>query len=292
MIKKIFLLLLVSLFLFTSIKVSKINAANTTYSDNQNGQWTPNKTEETNIFGMEHLSVYGVANKNNLQHINVLSMKTDGYSSKLVTWSVLDGNKKYTRQTLDKIAEDYEKTHPGWIVIGGINGDQYTTGFGSDIGAGSAYFTPQTYYSTKEIKNMNNKPETYVRSKINETIDESFSNKIYHFTTYENLLYIAKYNAFFLNHVGNNKNDIYLNRNNEYYLSFTREKSSEVGYPAYMNGKYDEMLFINRRMSPSDSLFVRIEVDGEKLNKNFKVFLNPFSIKLEVFIPTFETLLL
>lgn len=146
MIKKIFLLLLVSLFLFTSIKVSKINAANTTYSDNQNGQWTPNRTEETNIFGMEHLSVYGVANKSNLQHINVLSMKTDGYSSKLVTWSVLDGNKKYTRQTLDKIAEDYEKTHPGWIVIGGINGDQYTTGFGSDIGAGSAYFTPQTYY--------------------------------------------------------------------------------------------------------------------------------------------------
>lgn len=131
-------------------------------------------------------------------------------------------------------------------------------------------FTPQTYYSAKEIKNLDNKPETYVRHNINETIDESFSDKIYHFTTYENLLYIAKYNAFFLNHVGNNTNDIYLNRNNEYYLSFTREKSSEVGYPAYMNGKYNKLLFINRKISPSDSLFVRIEVDGNKLNKNFK----------------------
>ena len=146
MIKKLFLMLIISLLICVGIKVNGTSAANTSFSDNQQGQWTPNRTETTNLFGMEHLSVYGVANKSNLQHINVLSMKTDGYSSKLVTWSVLDGNKKYTRQTLDKIAEDYEKTHPGWIVVGGINGDQYTTGFGSDIGAGSAYFTPQTYY--------------------------------------------------------------------------------------------------------------------------------------------------
>ena len=141
------LIFLIVLFLFlVGIKTTNTYASNTTYSDNLNGKWTPDKTIKTEIMGMEHLSVYGVANSTNPQHINVLSMKTDGYSSKLVTWSKTDGNKKYTRQTLDEIAKDYEANHPGWIVIGGINADQYTTGFGSDIGAGSAYFTPQTYY--------------------------------------------------------------------------------------------------------------------------------------------------
>ena len=117
-----------------------------TKSDNGNGNWTPSRSEDINVYGMNHSSIWGKANGNNPQHINVLSMKTDGYSSKLVTWSVTNGSKKYTRQTLDVIAKDYEKNHPGWIVIGGINGDQYTTGFGSDIGAGSSHFYPQSYY--------------------------------------------------------------------------------------------------------------------------------------------------
>ena len=117
-----------------------------TTSDNGKGLWTPSKSEEINVYGMQHSSIWGKANGTNPQHINVLAMKTDGYSSKLVSWSVTNGNKKYTRQTLDVIAKDYEEKHPGWIVIGGINGDQYTTGFGSDIGAGSSHFYPQTYY--------------------------------------------------------------------------------------------------------------------------------------------------
>ncbi len=136
-----FILILVALF-----QVKSVNASTTTTSDNGKGSWTPNKTETTEIYGMEHQSVWGNANDSKPQHINVLSMKTDGYSSKLVTWSVTEGNRKYTRQNLDVIAKDYEEKHPGWIVIGGINADQYTTGFGSDLGAGSAYFTPQTYY--------------------------------------------------------------------------------------------------------------------------------------------------
>lgn len=120
--------------------------ANATTSDNGKGSWTPSKSEEINVYGMQHSSIWGKANGTNPQHINVLAMKTDGYSSKLVSWSVTNGNKKYTRQTLDVIAKDYEEKHPGWIVVGGINGDQYTTGFGSDIGAGSSHFYPQTYY--------------------------------------------------------------------------------------------------------------------------------------------------
>ena len=120
--------------------------ANATTSDNGKGSWDETKSEAINVYGMDHLSIWGNATDTKPQHINVLSMKTDGYSSKLVSWSVTSGNKKYTRQTLDVIAKDYEEKHPGWIVVGGINGDQYTTGFGSDVGAGSSHFYPQTYY--------------------------------------------------------------------------------------------------------------------------------------------------
>ncbi|MGM9899621.1 MAG: phosphodiester glycosidase family protein, partial [Bacilli bacterium] len=139
-----FLSLFLLLFMFVVVIAPKQRAYATT-SDNGNGNWTPTKDETINVMGMEHSSVWGVANGTNKQHINVLSMKTDGVTSKLVTWSHSD-SKNYSRLTLDKIAEDYELNHPGWIVVGGTNGDQYTVGYGNDIAAGSAYFTPQTYY--------------------------------------------------------------------------------------------------------------------------------------------------
>ncbi len=144
--RKIKRILFFTIFFVTLCCSIHLNVSASTKSDNGNGEWTPGKAETVDVFGMEHSSIWGKANDNKPQHINLLTMKTDGYSSKLVTWSVVDGNKKYTRQYLDDIASDYEKTHPGWIVVGGINADQYTTGFGSDIASGSAYFTPQTYY--------------------------------------------------------------------------------------------------------------------------------------------------
>ena len=48
---------------------------------------------------------------------------------------------------LSIIAEDYEEKHPGWIVVAGINGDQYYTKYGSGLGAdGSFYYPNQPYY--------------------------------------------------------------------------------------------------------------------------------------------------
>ena len=142
---KLFSFLLTFFLIVVSLTVtSRVNAASTS-SDNGKGIWTPTKEETINVYGMSHSAVWGTANNNTKQHINVLSMKTDGYSSKLVTWA-MDNGKNYQRCTLDKLAEDYEAKHPGWLVVGGINGDQYTVGFGSDLGAGSSYFCPQTYY--------------------------------------------------------------------------------------------------------------------------------------------------
>lgn len=111
-------------------------------------------TEETvnNVYGMTHNFVYGTTLTNTEstegnQKINVLSMKTDGINSKLVSWAIQGNQTGYTRSGLSNIAKDYEKNHPGWIVVGGINADQYYPKFGSGLGTdGSFFYTNQPYY--------------------------------------------------------------------------------------------------------------------------------------------------
>lgn len=141
--KKIFTVFcfMYSLFVVFALQLN----VNATKSDNGNGIWEPTYEEKINVMGMEHSSVWGVSSSNKEQHVNVLEMKTDGYSSKLVTWAV-DNGKNYTRTTLDELAKDYEEKHPGWIVVGGINADQYTTGYGDNLAGGQSVFYPQTYY--------------------------------------------------------------------------------------------------------------------------------------------------
>ena len=81
------------------------------------------------------------------QKVNVFEMKTDGINSKLVSWAMQTGKGSYARNGLSIIAEDYEEKHPGWIVVAGINGDQYYTKYGSGLGAdGSFYYPNQPYY--------------------------------------------------------------------------------------------------------------------------------------------------
>lgn len=59
-----------------------------------------------------------------LNNINSFTLSADNDAARLVSWSYAN---KYgtTLVTLDKIAEDYEKNHPGWIVVGGINAEGY-----------------------------------------------------------------------------------------------------------------------------------------------------------------------
>lgn len=97
-------------------------------SENGKGTWILKSNNEQNLYGMTYNYLLGntktVANLTD-QQVNVFSMKTDGVYSKLVNWACQSGNSKYRRATLDVVAKDYEETHPGWIVLGGINADQY-----------------------------------------------------------------------------------------------------------------------------------------------------------------------
>ena len=103
----------------------------------------------TNYSGCVYTSDYGTCLGKNI-HVSLLTQNcnVDTNYSKLVTWAIPnDEGSNFTRATVAKICADYEKRHPGWLVMGGINSDQYTLGFGTGLGAdGKHPFSVQPYY--------------------------------------------------------------------------------------------------------------------------------------------------
>jgi len=128
----------------------RVEASDAAYSDGTGASvWKPYEATMTHRGGMELEKVYGTtvtSGATYTQQVCVFKMKTDGASSKLVTWAVSSNGKDYVRGAVSAIAQDYEQQHPGWIVVGGINADQYFAKFGNGIIDGSAYVQPQPYY--------------------------------------------------------------------------------------------------------------------------------------------------
>ena len=148
-IKRLFLLILLTIFVFPLVKVSadSSNDLKTVYSENGKGGFTTTSNQKSTIYGMEYNYVLGETISQdtlNSQELNVFSMKTDGVYSKLVNWAYQDTNCTYKRVTLDVLAKNYEDTHPGWIVLGGINGDQYA--MSSRYAESNVPFYPQPFY--------------------------------------------------------------------------------------------------------------------------------------------------
>lgn len=146
--KKIFILLIALMIVTCLVRFERTFAeTETVYSDNELASWTKEDEKVTNLNGMQHVLAHGYTNENmpqNKQQINVFSMKTDGVYSKIVNWAIESGNASYRRATLADIAKDYELTHPGWIVLGGINADQYA--MTEDYGDSGVPVFPQPFY--------------------------------------------------------------------------------------------------------------------------------------------------
>lgn len=121
-------------------------------SDNNNATWKIKEQEVNYNSGVKHTLMYGTTTDKAYQTegnqmVNAFEMKTDGITTKLVSWAIQSGKGGYGRSGLSNIAKDYEEEHPGWIVIAGINGDQYYPKYGSGLGVdGSFYFPNQPYY--------------------------------------------------------------------------------------------------------------------------------------------------
>lgn len=118
----------------------------TTYDDTGQYYFTTTENVEDNMYGVTWNKVSGKTSTGD-QSVNLFSMKTDGVSSKLVVWSTQYQNFRNNRTTLSKLAENYEKNHPGWKVVAGINADQYIMSFGTEtIAKGQDFYEWQPYY--------------------------------------------------------------------------------------------------------------------------------------------------
>lgn len=138
--------LLVTLFTLVGYTFSSNAVEVTTYDDTGGYYFTTTVNIENNMYGVTWNKVTGKTSTGD-QSVNLFSMKTDGVSSKLVVWSTQYQNFRNNRTTLTKLAENYEKNHPGWKVVAGINADQYIMDFGTDaVGKGQDYYEWQPYY--------------------------------------------------------------------------------------------------------------------------------------------------
>lgn len=140
-----FLALLCALVLFSPAVTA---AAGDSWKNNAgDATYTEVTATTTNLYGVSYTQSAGTTEDGGNQNMSVFSMKTNGTTSKLVTWAATSGNDLYTRMSLSALATNYESLHPGWKVVAGINADQYFQKYGTGLGTdGSDKYTPAPYY--------------------------------------------------------------------------------------------------------------------------------------------------
>ena len=144
--KILFMSLLLALTLSISFNVSA-KKGDIYYNDSKSHSFQVTDEIVSEQYGVTYNALTGTTINGPSKKAHIFSMKTDGATSKLVTWAYQEGINKYKRLTVADLAKDYEKNHPGWKVVAGINGDQFGLGFGTDLGAsGTDYYQYQTYY--------------------------------------------------------------------------------------------------------------------------------------------------
>ena len=93
------------------------------------------------------------------------------------------------------------------------------------------------------------------------TINESFTDVVYHFCTFDAAFFIVKFDSFFLTNVMDAVRERNFNNGRAYYMSFGRHFNSNMGYVAYRNS--DKLL-------NADYMNVRLVVDGRVLSTRYK----------------------
>jgi hypothetical protein len=146
----IFLFVIASSFIFINLN---IKAEDTVKTDDNNYYYTT-KSEVTRELasGVEYtlnLGKTGHTASNFEERVSIFSADISKNSDvKIATWAPQNGSHTgYTRKALLDIAKDYEANNPGWIVLAGINADQYFPSFGTGIGKDGSYmYVPSPYY--------------------------------------------------------------------------------------------------------------------------------------------------
>lgn len=159
-IKKILILFLMLLYISIGcvINVEAAEKGKTYYNDSGSHNFTSDIVEQKEIATNTtfiHDSGYSTRSNNNIDQELFIMLQDSNASEgvKVVSWGGY--NEEHTvstalpRMTLAKIAEDYEKNHPGWKVVGGINADQYCWGYGVESTSGYDILENRPYYTMK-----------------------------------------------------------------------------------------------------------------------------------------------
>ena len=138
------------LFCFLIVWNINIKADDVYYNDDKSAYYKPVEVllegsyDYTNYQKIKAVTGYNGEESNQLIYTYVQKQTKD---SKVVTWGVKKDSGKLENANLPYIAIDYEANHKDWIVVGGVNADQYTTGFGTNVASsGKDFYSPQTYY--------------------------------------------------------------------------------------------------------------------------------------------------
>ena len=147
--KKLLSFILILLFSFSFIRFS-LHANEVTTKTDDGSYYYTTVSEEVKSISASTTWIENTGKTKNgdqLNHVFVADFKSNE-NIKIATWAISDGsNYAFARTDLKKIAEDYQKNNPGWIVLAGVNADQYYPKYGTSRGTdGSAQYYPQTYY--------------------------------------------------------------------------------------------------------------------------------------------------
>lgn len=159
-IKKIFILFFMFFYIICgyNIIIDAAQSGTTYWNDAKTHNYTSDivvEKEVANETKFIHDSGYSTRNGQQIdQDLYILMQKSNASEGvKVVTWGGYNEEHSLStalpRMTLKKIAEDYEKNHPGWKVIGGINADQYCWGYGTNSTGGYDILENRPYYTMK-----------------------------------------------------------------------------------------------------------------------------------------------
>lgn len=153
----LFLSLFLILFYFPFM-VKAVTNNDTVYDDQGKYGWNSNVViEEEVAMNTTFIHDAGTSIRNGTevnQDLYMLLQKSNADEGvKVVSWGGYNESHSISnalpRMTLSDLAKDYEKNHPGWKVIGGINADQYCWGYGSDPLKGYDLLENRPYYTMK-----------------------------------------------------------------------------------------------------------------------------------------------
>ena len=146
----IYILILCLTFVFVSFCTSNIYAYDSIDST-KTTTWTKSSEEVIKKYGVTYSHMTGTAKINGTnnpeRNVNFFSMAPSDNEAKLVTWAIQSANNGFVTSALSSIAKNYEKNHPGWIVVAGVNADQwYYETTETNPKGGYFYFKNQSYY--------------------------------------------------------------------------------------------------------------------------------------------------